>query len=140
MSQEELLRQIEEWNQAGQYWKIIHVVDALPPEERGYELTCQQARACNNLVAVKGEERSLLEKAAALLESVREEGKEDPLWHFRLGYSYYHLHRLEEAAVCFREALRLDPEDEDARDFLGFIRRKGDTVNKVGGKKGGKVQ
>ena len=44
------------------------------------------------------------------------------------------------AAVCFREALRLDPEDEDARDFLGFIRRKGDTVNKVGGKKGGKVQ
>ena len=62
MSQEELLRQIEEWNQAGQYWKIIHVVDALPPEERGYQLTCQQARACNNLVAVKGEERSLLER------------------------------------------------------------------------------
>ena len=59
MSQEELLRQIEEWNQAGQYWKIIHAVDALPPEERGYQLTCQQARACNNLVAVKGEERSL---------------------------------------------------------------------------------
>ena len=88
MSQEELLRQIEEWNQAGQYWKIIHAVDALPPEERGYQLTCQQARASNNLVAVKGEERSLLEKAAALLESVREEGKEDTLWHFRLGYSY----------------------------------------------------
>ena len=53
MSQEELLRQIEEWNQAGQYWKIIHAVDALPPEERGYQLTCQQARACNNLVALR---------------------------------------------------------------------------------------
>lgn len=139
MDQEELLQKIEEWNQSRSYRKIIETVEALPPEDRGYDLACQLARAYNNLGALTGAGRDYLKKAADLLVSVREEGKEDPLWHYRLGYSYYHLDKLKEAAICFREALRLDPGDEDAREFLKAIQRNSDTKNKAGSNKGDKV-
>ena len=139
MDQEELLQKIEEWSRSNQFQKVIDALESLSPEQQSYDLTCQLARAYNNLVALTGADRIYLKKAADLLVSVREEGKEDPLWHYRLGYSYYHLDKLKEAAICFREALRLDPGDEDAREFLKAIQRNSDTKNKAGNNKGDKV-
>ena len=123
MNREELLSQINEWHEVNAHQKIIDAIEALPQEEWGYELTGLLARAYGNLVmmgeaATKEEQAGLLEKAVALLETVWEDGKDDAVWHFRLGYALYYLEREEEALPCFRRAAELDPDDSDAPYFI----------------------
>ena len=115
MNREKLLQQIDEWNENDQHQKVIEAIEALPREELDYELTCLLARAYNNTAEPGGTE---LEKAVSLLEAVRGEGKDDPLWHYRMGYALYYLDREAEALTCFRRVMELDPEDEDALDFI----------------------
>ena len=117
MNREELLQQINEWNEHDEHQKIIDAIEALPREEWGYELTCLLARAYNNVSDLHDPR---LEKAVSLLESVREEGKDDALWHYRLGYALYYLGRKNEALPCFRRAAELDPDDSDALQFIGW--------------------
>ena len=45
----ELLGQLQRWHEEDQYQRIIDAIEAIPQPERGYELTCQLARAYNNL-------------------------------------------------------------------------------------------
>lgn len=112
MNREELLSQINEWHEKDKHQQIIDAIEALPREEWGYTLTCLLARAYNNMAETGGAE---LEKAISLLESVREDGKEDARWHFRLGYALFFLGRVSEALPCFRCAAELDPEDSDTQ-------------------------
>ena len=44
----ELLGQLQRWHEEDQYQRIIDAIEAIPQPERGYELTCQLARAYNN--------------------------------------------------------------------------------------------
>ena len=113
-----LLSQINEWHEVKEHQKIIDAIEALPPEEWGYELTCLLARAYNNVSPEPCDWHRDLGKAISLLESVREDGKNDALWHFRLGYALYFLDREAEALPCFRRAAELDPEDPDAPYFI----------------------
>ena len=115
MNREKLLEQINEWHDVDEHQKIINAIEALPREERDYELTCLLARAYNN-ISDPGDTR--LEKAVSLLKSVEEEGKDDPLWNYRLGYALYFLERVEEALPYFRRAAELDPDDGDALYFI----------------------
>ena len=115
MNIDELLSQINEWHEKDEHQKIIDAIEALPLEEWDYELTGLLARAYNN-VAYPHDPR--LEKAVSLLESVREAGQEDDRWHYRMGYALYYLDREAEALPCFRRAAELDPDDEDAMQFI----------------------
>lgn len=66
------------------------------PGERDFEAVSLLARAYNN--------PGLYEEALSQLENIAEAGKQDSLWHFRAGYSLYHLKRYEEAAQAFRKS------------------------------------
>lgn len=112
MNREELLKQINEWHEIDEHQKIIDAIEALPHEELGYELTCSLARAYNNMFT-----DDCLKQAVSLLESVQEDGKDDPLWHYRLGYALYYLRREEEALPYFRRVVELNPDDSDAQQF-----------------------
>ena len=89
MNGEEVLQQIKEWQQTDEHQKIIDAIEALPPEIRDCELTCLLARAYINVSDQGDPERgdASLEKAASLLESVREDGKNDAV------QKYFQLHR-----------------------------------------------
>ena len=113
MNREKLLKQIKEWHEKDEYQNIVDAIEALPREEWDYELTCLLARAYNNMIA-----DVYLEKAVALLESVRETGVDDPLWNYRLGFALFYLRRKEEALSCFRRAAELDPNDSDSQNFI----------------------
>lgn len=127
-----LLKQMEQWHDEDEYSKIIEAVEALPPEERTYELLCLQARAYNNL-AVLGDklanmeqgqvEQPLLEKAVALLQSLADQGEDDYHWHFRLAYAYYYLDRESEALEHFGRSKELNPEQPDVDEFIDNCRR-----------------
>lgn len=114
MNREELLNQINEWYETDEGQKIIDAIEALPQEEWGYELTCLLALAYNNVSPEPCEWQ--LEKAVSLLESVREDGKDDARWHYRLGYALYYLDREAEALPCFRRAAELG--DPDTQYFI----------------------
>lgn len=110
-----LFEQIEQWHEEGEHEEIVSRLLELPPRERDYDTDCLLARAYNNL--------GYYEDAAELLLSVQEEGEEDALWHYRLGYSYYYLDRNEEACAEFERAVALSPEDPDCWLFLAFACR-----------------
>lgn len=113
----DLLTLLETWHQDEAYQRIVdHLEELSGTQALDYTLTCLLARAYNNLAQGRDEER--LGRAVELLLSVEEEGRDDPLWHYRLGYAYFYLDQEEKALPCFERAAQLDPEDEDAPGFV----------------------
>ena len=116
----DLLSLLNEWNQEDEYQKIIDCLEELSSTRTlDYDLTCHLARAYNNIADPEKEEgRSQLKRAEELLQSVEAEGTDDPLWHYRLGYSLFYQDREEEALARFERTLELDPADEEAKGFI----------------------
>ena len=119
----EILELLAEWHKNNEYQKIVDAILAIPEEERDYELIVQLARALNNL----GD----YETATEMLLGVEEEGKNDPLWYYRLGYAYYYSDRFEQAKEKFEQVLRMTPDDEDAGIFLDWCNQELTPEGKV---------
>lgn len=113
---DELLEQLDEWHEEDEFEEIVDAIMEIPQEDRDYELTGHLGRALNNL------ER--YEEALEQFMLIAEEGEDDPLWHFRTGFSYYYLGQYEAAVQEFEAADQLEPEDEDTLEFLNWSRRK----------------
>lgn len=113
MDKELLLNTLERWHEEDQFQKIIDTIRDLPEEVLDYTLKGHLARALNN--------NDEMEEAARILLSIQDEGKNDPLWHFRLGYAYYYLNREEEALPLFQRAYELG--DDMAKDFIDYCQR-----------------
>ncbi|WP_405083131.1 SMI1/KNR4 family protein [Paenibacillus chitinolyticus] len=106
---ETLTNQLNEWHEEDEHRKIVDLLIAIPDEERDYEAVSLLARAYNNL--------GLYEEALCQLENIAEAGKEDSLWHYRAGFSLYHLKRYEEAAQAFRKSEELKPGDQSTEYY-----------------------
>ncbi|MWV46286.1 tetratricopeptide repeat protein [Paenibacillus sp. HJL G12] len=113
---EDLLAQLDTWHEEDEYGKTVDAIMEIPAEERDYVLVSHLGRALNNL--------EQYEEAVEQFLTIAEEGKEDPLWHYRIGLAYYYLDRYEEALRAFEAAHELDPGDEDTQEFLEDIRSK----------------
>ena len=117
---DDFLALLNKWHQEDNYQKIIDCLETLSnTQELDYTLTGQLARAYNNIADLdKPEAKDQLKRAEELLRSVAEEGQDDLVWHYRLGYSLFYQDREEEALACFERVLELDPDDEDAKHFV----------------------
>ncbi|WP_208920973.1 SMI1/KNR4 family protein [Paenibacillus uliginis] len=113
---EDLLAQLDEWHEEDEFEEIVDAVMEIPTEDRDYVLISHLGRAMNNL------ER--YEEAIEQFLTISEEGKDDPLWHYRMGVAYYYLEQYDDALREFEIADQLDPEDEDTLEFLDWIRSK----------------
>lgn len=116
MMSDELLAKLDTWHEEDEFQEIVDAITEIPDEERDYVLTSHLGRALNNL----GQYEEALEQYL----SIEEEGEGDPLWHYRIGVSYYYLKRYDEALKAFTIADELEPDDEDTLEFLGWIKRK----------------
>lgn len=105
-----LLDQLECWHEQGDYEKIIARILEIDEWQYQYILVSQAARAYNNLGSYQ--------KALELLMTVKEQGTEDCLWFYRLGYAYFYLNKRKEAATCFEKVLEFDADDTDALFYL----------------------
>ena len=79
--EKELSAQIMQWHEDNEHQQIVDTLMKIPPADRDYDMISSMGRAYNNL--------SLYEKALEQFAFIAEQGKNDPLWYFRVGYSYY---------------------------------------------------
>ena len=127
MAEETLLERLDRLHRENKHRLILGEIAALPGEEQGtYAIQSRKARALGNLGEYQG--------ALAVLEDLREEGENDPLWWYRRARALFGLERYREARPCFVRALELDPADRDARCFIPLC----DTMNNKGRDRTGK--
>ncbi len=114
--EKKLLKELNLWHKDRDYEKIANRILEIPEQDRDYDLVGHLARALNNL--------KRYEAAVQLLLTMEKQGDEDPLWHYRLGYSYYYLEQYEKAIRHFEIVNKLDPADKDALMFLEWSRQE----------------
>lgn len=83
--------QIQKWHEADEHERIIAAIKALPEEELDYELIGLLGRALNNA--------EHYDEAIAVFLSVEEQGREDSLWNYRIGYAYFYKHHSQKEAL-----------------------------------------
>ncbi len=111
------------WHEEDEHEKIVDRIMEIPQSDRDYDTVSLMARAMNNL------ER--YDEALQQLLTIAKLGEDDPLWHFRVGYSYYYLEQYEEALREFEITDKLDPEDSDTLTLLDWSRGKVNVADKI---------
>ncbi|WP_410770322.1 hypothetical protein [Fontibacillus sp. BL9] len=116
MTREELITQLNDWHEADEYQQIVDRINEVPTPLIDDELAVHLGRALNNLGRYKD--------ALKWFMKIDEEGRNNALWHFRVGYAHYYLDQNEEAVKEFEIAHQMDPEDEDTIEFLEWSRKE----------------
>lgn len=76
----ELKEKIALLNDEEKYQEIVDMILEIKEKDRDFEIISEWGRAENNLGNYK--------KALEILFSIKEEGEEDSLWNYRVGYAY----------------------------------------------------
>ncbi|SFE60470.1 SMI1 / KNR4 family (SUKH-1) [Paenibacillus algorifonticola] len=111
---QQLLAQINLWHEEEAFENIVDRLQEIPEADRNYEIIIQLARALNNTERYRD--------ALHQLSLISEQGKNDPLWHFRQGYAYYSLARYVDALQAFELSRRLDPQSVSTLEFLEWTK------------------
>jgi hypothetical protein len=104
------IAQLVSWHDEDKHGCIIKAIEKLNRKEWDYEIASLYARALNNA--------EKYEDALGTLLDLEEEGKDDGVWHFRVGFALYYLNREAEAAEYFQQAIDLGDDEEDTRLML----------------------
>ena len=110
MKKDTLLEKIKDLSDLDKHQEIIDTIEALPTKEINNELIGKLARA---YIMIQN-----YEKAIEVLKSIEKEEKNTMLWNYRMGCSYFYLKDYEKAEEYFLKAYKLEPEDENIKDFL----------------------
>lgn len=101
------LQMLEDLREAKQYFKIVEILEALPPEEQDAKIIVRLACAYCNLAQY--------EHALSLLLSAPQ--PDSFVWNFHVGFAYYFSHKLLEALPYFEQAFARHP-TPDIADFI----------------------
>jgi tetratricopeptide (TPR) repeat protein len=104
------IAQLVSWHEEDQHDRIIGAIEKLGRDHWDYDIASLYARALNNA------ER--YDDALDVLLELEDEGKDDGVWYFRIGYALYYLNREAEAAEFFRQAIEHGDDEEDTRLML----------------------
>lgn len=112
-NQNDMIKEVQALLEKGQIEEAIRLMESVPEAERGYELTGLLAREYANYGHSINHGESYLLKSLDLLESTREEGRNDPNWHCRMGYALMHLEREKEAIPYFDAVMQMIDDDPE---------------------------
>lgn len=108
--EQQFIDQLNEWYEADDHQRIVETLSAIPEDERDDDSITHLARAYNNL--------GLYEEALSQFDRISEIGKQDAVWHYRVGFALYYLKRYEEAAQAFSMSDGLEPGNEHTEYYL----------------------
>ena len=116
----DLEKELDILHKQGKNQEIIDIINSLPEEDLNYDILGKLARAYNN--------NGQCEEGLKVLLSLKDEGEENSLWNFRVGYSYYYSENakdnpqyLEEAKKYFERCLELNPNEPDGDVLLRWV-------------------
>lgn len=112
----ELLEQCKNWNDDGEYEKVLEALEILPENARSPEMDSELARAYNNL-GNPGEHKLFLQ-ALNLLKPHEEYFKGNHKYYFRVAFAYAYLDEDGPALHYFKKALDARPGDEDTYEMM----------------------
>ncbi len=111
---EKLLKRLEYWYDNAQFDKIITKVLEIPENDRDYDTISFLAKTYNSV--------DKFQSAIIELNSVKNKGENDPLWHFRLGYAYFNIDKYEDALKEYEIAHSLDKENKLIKTHLDTLK------------------
>lgn len=114
LTKDKLLKKLGYWYENSQFEKVIDNVLNIPENERDYETSSYLIRAYNSM--------NKFQSAIRELDSVKEKGKSDPLWHFRRGFAYFHINNFDDALKEYEIAHKLDKNDQLIKDHLEALK------------------
>lgn len=128
MTQEAILRKIEELNETESAREIVKFIESLSNEEKTPVVLCELAKAYNNLAVFENPDNmdtELLKKSISIMESIENRLPEnDHLLNYRMGYALFYLDRFGAALERFQTALVERPDDEDTKEFIEMCLNK----------------
>ena len=120
VNKSDLEKELNILHNQGKNQEIIDIINSLPEEDLNYDILGKLARAYNN--------NGQCEEGLKVLLSLKDEGEEESLWNFRVGYSYYYSEKakenpeyLEEAKKYFERCLELNPNEPDGDVLLRWV-------------------
>ena len=114
LTKERLLKRLEQWYDDFQFEKVITKVLEIPNNERDYETSSYLIRAYESM--------EKFQSAVDELNFIKDKGKKDPLWHFRLGYAYFNIAKYDDALKEYEIAYNLDNDNLIIKSHLEALK------------------
>ena len=122
MTEQQILKKIDAWDEQNKIQAIVDFVENLPVEQRTTQVLSELARAYNNLYWLDMTEgnKSHLQKAVEIFKYLEKELSEEASWNYRIGYSYFFLDDKVNSRKHFQKHEDLGGFN-DAADFLDWL-------------------
>lgn len=111
-----LVNEIKTLYDEGRNEEIIRIIEALPDEDKEYNLLIMLARAYYDITS--DTDNVYLEKALNILKSIRKDGESDLAWLYLIAKTYFNLNQEETAIEYFEYIHRLECKDRDLPDNI----------------------
>ena len=129
--EEDIIKLIQQMCDDDREEEVVRMIDNLPDEERTYKIVGLQARTLSNLAGMirSGYTESELNpddldrRALSILANTAEEGKDDPNWWCRNGYTRMGLNMEAEAIPFFEHVMTLIPATRKPKSFGATCRK-----------------
>ena len=107
--------QLEKWHDEDEHKMIINAIEAVPENERDFELIKILARAYANCYRY--------DKGYELLSHYEKEGKNDALWHWRMGLCLYETGKRTESVHFLSRAIALGDDHPETARYLKMAQK-----------------
>ncbi|MFK8297227.1 suppressor of fused domain protein [Capnocytophaga cynodegmi] len=123
MTEKQILKKIDAWDENDNIQAIIDFIENLPVEERSTAVLSELGRAYNNFYWLdqSAENEKYLQKAIDVFKYLEEELGETASWNYRIGYSYFYLNNSELAKKHFLRERELQGSGNDVDTYLACI-------------------
>jgi len=139
MTEQQILKKIDKWNEDDHIQAIIDFIENLPHEDKTTAVLSELGRAYNNLYWLDSSEgnEKYLRRAVEIFKYLEAEIGDTEVWNYRIGYSYFYLNDIENAKKHLERAASLSGAQE-LLHYVTIAQEKGITLlDAVEGGKGG---
>ena len=106
MTEQQILKKIDKWNEDDHIQAVVDFIEKLPDESKTTEVLSELGRAYNNLYWLDptAENEKYLRRAIEVFKYLEQEIGDTESWNYRIGYSYFYLNDIDNARKYLERA------------------------------------